>query len=267
MNCNMNFEVGSLPYTDYLTIDPTGIPKPSPRHVRLLTIDPQPAMTTSRNRKLRHNYHLHLEIGAVVALLILIAAFHMRWSSTQEFTVNLEQQEVVHMEEITQTQQKSKAPPPPKPPAPVEVPNNTVIEQQEVNFDASLDLDEELNVTEAPSTEEPAETETKDEEEDEIFVAVEQEPDCGGIEALQQEVEYPSFAKKAGIEGRVIVQFIIDEQGDVTNPTVIRGVHKLLDKEAIRAVKQLDCTPAKQRNRAVKYRMSMPVTFKLKKRS
>jgi outer membrane transport energization protein TonB (TC 2.C.1.1.1) len=86
----------------------------------------------------------------------------------------------------------------------------------------------------------------------------------GGLAALQGEVQYPEFAKKAGIEGRVFVQFVVDEDGNVQNPKVTRGVHKLLNEEAIRAVKQMKFKPGKQRGKPVKVQMSLPVTFRLK---
>lgn len=160
------------------------------------------------------------------------------------------------MEEIQQTEQETKPPPPPKPPVPVEVPNNETIDNEDVDFSASLDLEERLNTDQGPP-------EPEEEEEDEIFVVVENQPDCGGVQALQEEVEYPSFAKKAGIEGRVFVQFVVNEEGNVTNPKVTRGVHKLLNKEAKRAVKTLNCEPGQQRGNPVKVQMSLPVTFKL----
>jgi len=51
----------------------------------------------------------------------------------------------------------------------------------------------------------------------------------------------------------------------VTNPDIRRGVHELLNKAAVEAVKKLDCTPGKQRGRPVKVQVSMPVVFRLKK--
>lgn len=208
-------------------------------------------------------YYVYLEIGLVLTLFVLTIAFQVDWSPTKKFNVNLQEQEIVEMEEIQQTQQENEPPPPPRPPAPVEAPNNAVLEQEDVDFDASLNLDEELDVQDNPPAPDDTEDEDEGDDEPEIFVAVEQSPDCGGISGLQKEVDYPPFAKKAGIEGRVIVQFVVDEEGNVTNPTVTRGVHKLLDEEAVRAVTNLKCTPGRQRDRPVKVRMSMPVTFRL----
>jgi protein TonB len=209
---------------------------------------------------LRQWYRLFIEVGFTFALLILVVAFQLDYQPEQTFQVDLKEQEVVEMEEIQQTEQQNEPPPPPKPPVPVEVPNNETIESEDVDFDASLDLDESLDTNSGP----PPPDEEEEEEEDEIFVVVEQQPDCGGIEALQKEVEYPDFARKAGIEGRVFVQFVVNEEGNVVQPKVTRGVHKLLNEAALDAVKDLSCNPGMQRGKAVKVRMSLPVNFQLR---
>jgi protein TonB len=209
---------------------------------------------------LRSRYPLYIEIGLVLSLALLIVAFRVDLSSSSSFQVQMEEQETVDMKQIQQTKQEKEPPPPPKPPVPQEVPNNEVIEDQNVDFDASLDMDESLNTNEGP----PEDEGNEEEEEQEVFMVVENQPELiGGMKALQQSVEYPEFAKKAGIEGRVIVQFVVDEQGNVQDPKVTRGVHKLLNKEAIKAVKQQEFKPGKQRGEAVKVQMSLPVTFQL----
>lgn len=216
---------------------------------------------------LRTQYYFHLEIGLLLSLALLIVAFHLDLSTEQDFRVQMNEQETVEMKRIQQTKQEAEPPPPPRPPVPVEVPNTEVVEQQDVTFDASLDIDQALDVRQRPST--PSnETETEEKEEQkEIFVAVEESPELiGGMDALQKAAEYPRMAKKAGIEGRVIVQFIVDENGNVQNPKVIRGVHKLLNEVAIEAVKKQKFKPGKQRGRPVKVQMALPVTFTLKKR-
>lgn len=114
------------------------------------------------------------------------------------------------------------------------------------------------------STSETAATQSEKTAEGEVFVVVEDRPELkGGMEALQQAIEYPEAAKQAGIEGRVFVQFIVDENGDVVNPKVTRGVHEALDRAALDAVKGLSFEPGKQQGEAVKVKMALPVTFKL----
>ncbi|MXW63898.1 MAG: energy transducer TonB, partial [Bacteroidetes bacterium SB0668_bin_1] len=105
----------------------------------------------------------------------------------------------------------------------------------------------------------------EEDEEPEIFVIVEQMPEpIGGIAAIQAEVKYPEIARKAGVEGRVFLQFVVNEQGNVQDVVVSRGIGAGCDEEAIRAVEQAKFTPGKQRGKPVKVRMSLPITFKLK---
>lgn len=216
---------------------------------------------------LRDQYGLHLEIGLILALTVLIVAFRAELRTRQTFQVQMQHQETVDMTEVLQTKQEEQPPPPPRPPVPIEVPNNEVVDQERPNFDASLDMDQALDTSVEPPSTEDAEEESEEKERQEIFVAVEEQPELiGGMQALQDDVKYPEFAKKAGLEGRVIVQFVVDENGDVQNPRVTRGVHELLDKAAIEAVKKQKFKPGKQRGTPVKVRMSLPVTFRLEKR-
>jgi len=96
-----------------------------------------------------------------------------------------------------------------------------------------------------------------------IYVVVEEQPDCGGLSALQEAVVYPETARRQGIEGRVFVQFIVDENGAVGTPTVARGAHPLLDQAALEAVGRLSCTPGRQSGIPVKVKMALPVIFRL----
>jgi protein TonB len=217
------------------------------------------AVRKKEGADLRNQYPLYVQIGLILSLTLLIVAFRVNMSTQNSFQVQMEEQETVDMKQIQQTQQEEEPPPPPKPPVPMEVPNDEVIEQDDVDFDASLDMDQELDVGEGPPSDEEEE-----EEEQEIFMVVENQPELiGGMKALQESVEYPRFAKKAGIEGRVIVQFVVNESGNVQDPKVTRGVHKLLNEEAIKAVKEQKFKPGKQRGEAVKVQMSLPVTFRL----
>ncbi len=171
------------------------------------------------------------------------------------------EQEVVQMEEILQTKQIVKPPPPPRPPVPVEVPNDEIIEDDDLDLDASLDIEEPLANLPPP----PPPEEDEEEPEPEIFVVVEEMPELiGGLGEIQKKIRYPEIARKAGVERRVILQFIVDENGNVTEPAVIRGIGAGCDKEALRVVRQAKFKPGRQRGKAVKVKMSLPITFKLK---
>lgn len=81
-------------------------------------------------------------------------------------------------------------------------------------------------------------------------------------------LRYPSYAVENGIQGRVVVDFIIDEKGNVTDVKVSRGVHESLDAEAVRVVSASPkWKPAKHRGKKVKVAMSVTVEFRLQKRS
>ena len=71
------------------------------------------------------------------------------------------------------------------------------------------------------------------------------------------------MARRAGIEGRVTVQFIVNEAGQVENPRVIRGIGGGCDEAALEAVKKAKFTPGMQRGRPVRVQFSLPVIFRL----
>ncbi len=204
---------------------------------------------------LRKYYTVFLELGLVVVLIIFIVAMKVDFRSAAENADLTEEQEVVEMEEIERTEQVEKPPPPPRPQVPVEVPNDEIVEDVEINLDAEINLDEPLDMPPPPAEEE---------EEEDFFVVVENMPELvGGMKKLQGCVSYPEMARKAGIEGRVIVQFIVNEQGKVEEPRVIRGIGGGADEEALRCVKQAEFKPGRQRGQPVRVQYSLPVIFKL----
>ncbi len=209
---------------------------------------------------LKNKYTLYMEAGLIVTLGILIVAFRADWSNKSDFEIVLPEQEQITMEEIQQTEQIEQPPPPPKPPVPVEVPNDEILEDDILDLDASLDLD-----APAAALPPPPEPEEEEEDEPEIFIIVEQNPELiGGMAAISNAIKYPEIARKAGVEGRVFVQFIVDEQGNTYDVKVTRGIGAGCDEEAIRVVSEAKFAPGKQRGKAVKVRMSLPITFKLK---
>jgi len=97
-----------------------------------------------------------------------------------------------------------------------------------------------------------------------VFVVVENPPKLiGGLKSIQQKIKYPEMARKAGIEGRVYVQFIVGTDGKVENPQVIKGIGGGCDKEALRVVKQAKFEAGKQRGKPVPVQYSLPIVFKL----
>lgn len=101
--------------------------------------------------------------------------------------------------------------------------------------------------------------------EDYYIVAEDMPKVVGGMSSLMERVNYPKEAIEAGVEGRVIVQFIVDEKGKVVNPKVVKGIGEAADAEALRVVKETEFTPGLQDGKPVRVQYSLPVIFKLSK--
>ncbi len=86
----------------------------------------------------------------------------------------------------------------------------------------------------------------------------------GGIEALQATITYPEFARRSGIAGRVILQFIVNTDGSVRDAIVVRGIGGGCDEAALEAIRNAQFTPGLQRGRPVRVRFALPVTFRLR---
>ena len=223
-----------------------------------------PLRIIKRDNPLSSNYRLLLQLGLILSLGLIILLVKIEIKAPEEAMIlSIEMQEEIYMEEVIQTKQELKAPTPPRPVLPAEVPNDEVIEDEIIEIDAEIDFGEVYDIPPPPKPKNDAEE--KDEIEEEIFVIVEQPPVLiGGIATIQNEIEYPEMAMKAGIEGKVIVQFVIDKKGNITNPVIVRGIGAGCDEEAIRALKTAKFRPGMQRGRPVQVRYTLPVTFKLK---
>lgn len=220
-------------------------------------------MNSFKNKSnLERYYNLFLEIGLIISLLIFLGLTNLPLQGSSDKDIEFsERDEVIEMEEVEQTEQEERPPPPPRPTAPVEVPNDEVIEDEALDIDAELNMQEEMELPPPP----PSSGEGEDEEEEEdFFVAVEEMPELkGGLASLQKKIKYPEVARKAGIEGRVVVQFIVNEDGEVEDPKVIRGIGGGCDEEALRVVKEAKFKPGRQRGEPVRVRYSLPIVFKL----
>ena len=104
---------------------------------------------------------------------------------------------------------------------------------------------------------------------DEVFQVVEEQPMFpGGIQELmkylQKEIKYPKEAQDKGIQGRVIVQFVVNKDGSICEANVVKSVDPLLDAEALRVINAMPhWTPGKQRGEPVRVRFTIPVAFHL----
>ena len=211
-------------------------------------------MRKKREADLRLKYNIHLQIGFIISITLFITIFNVRIPTKAPATIIIEEQEEIFIEEVIQTKQIETPPPPPRPPVPVEVPNDEIIEDEIIDLDTELDLDGPLDLPPPPKSEET---------QDDFFVVVEQMPQLiGGLALLQKKVKYPEMARRAAIEGRVTIQFIVNEQGEVENPRVIRGIGGGCDEEALKAVMTARFKPGMQRGRPVRVQYSLPIVFR-----
>lgn len=106
-----------------------------------------------------------------------------------------------------------------------------------------------------------------EEEQNKIFEVVEQQPQFPGGSVngwLADHIKYPVVAAENGISGRVVVQFVVERDGSVSQVRVVRGVDPSLDKEAQRVISSMPkWIPGKQNGQAVRSRFTVPVTFRL----
>jgi len=109
----------------------------------------------------------------------------------------------------------------------------------------------------------------KEEKKEQVFRHVEQMPEFPGGQAalmkyINDNIRYPVMAIENGVQGRVTVQFVVTKDGSVGNVTVVRGVDRNLDEEAIRVCKTLPkFIPGKQNGQPVNVWFTLPVTFRL----
>ncbi len=207
---------------------------------------------------------MFLNLGLTLSLLIVILAFEWPNSGDEEIMDFGElETDFEDIMEIPPTEQPP--PPPPKVQIPeiIEVPDEEEIEE-EIEVELDVEVTEETVVEDIVFEEAPEE-----EEVDEIFTIVEDQPEFpGGMQAFYQfvgkKIKYPSQARRMGIEGRVYVEFIVDKDGSVTNVRSVKGIGAGCDEEAVRVMKTVPkFKPGKQRGRPVKVKMVMPIYFKL----
>ncbi len=135
-----------------------------------------------------------------------------------------------------------------------------------VNQEGSDDADKFKAVQEAVVVKEPEPEKPK---EDEVFVAVEQQAEFpGGMPALMKwlsnNIRYPEAAQQNDVQGRVIVKFIVEKDGSVSQAQIVKGVDKDLDKEALRVVNKMPKWQAGKNNGvAVRSYFTLPVNFRL----
>ena len=226
----------------------------------------------SPKANLENKKFLFMEIGLVVALLMVLGAFE--WSTTEgtDLASLGDETAVVVEEEQVPITQEEQLPPPEVPKEPVMSDIIDIVDDDikvEDNFLLSTEDDASLGVEIRDYVVEQAEEEEVEEEVP--FAIVEQKPTFQGGDAntftkwVFSKIVYPEIAKENGVQGRVTLQFTIETDGSVKNVKVLRGVDSSLDKEAVRVVSSSPkWSPGMQRNKPVRVKYTFPVVFQLR---
>ena len=215
-------------------------------------------MQSLKNPKadLRKLYNRTLKMSLIVSLAIIIAAFKFSPDSSKPESAINKPQEIIKIDEIINTVQKPNIPPPPRVPEPIDPLLNEDIDEPEFNETVWEETD--------PVPPPPPPT-AKIPDEITIFVWSEVMPEpIGGLASIQQKVTYTEIAKRIGLEGKVIVEAVVDENGNVIEAKVVKGLGGGLNEEALQAVQMTKFSPGLQRGKPVKVRINIPIKFVLK---
>ena len=210
----------------------------------------------------------NLLIGAILTLSVLFIGFE--WSERdKQVATDTGLTEIVFEEEIipiTEQEQPKQAPPPPEAPKVEEVleimDNDSKVEESTIQASDDTQAAVEVKYT-------PVEVEEEEVEEEQIFQIVEEPASFpGGIgecmKWLGKNIKYPTISQENGVQGRVIIQFVVNKDGSIVDAQVARGVDPYLDKEALRVVGQMPkWKPGKQRGKEVRVKYTLPVMFRL----
>ena len=209
-----------------------------------------------------------LLIGFVLILAAMFVAFE--WTERDKQVTTDSGVEMPIFEEemvpITEQVEPKQAPPPPEAPKVEEVLQIAENDADVVESDISSSEDDNKAV-EIKYV--PVEVEEEEPEEQQIFQVVEEMPEFPGgmaecLKFISKNIKYPTIAQENGIQGRVIIQFVVNQDGSIVDPVVMRTVDPYLDKEALRVIKMMPkWKPGKQRGKAVRVKYTVPVTFKL----
>jgi len=221
----------------------------------------------SKRADLEKKKFLFFQTGCVIALALTLAAFEWPSKSSIALNIPIDTSKEIPYDEIPITKPEDIKPPPPPPiPAVAEIINihtndtKDIVENPDIFKDVGIDIIPELLKNKV------------EEEVDEVidFMLIEEKPSFMGgnhndfARWVFQNVRYPELAIENRIQGRVFLQFIIDEEGFIRDIEVIRGADPLLNREAVRIVSSSpQWSPGKQRNKPTKVRFTFPVTFKL----
>ena len=215
---------------------------------------------------LQNKRGLLLEIGLAVALLVVIIAF--AYTPKEHRIEQVDLNYAIVEEEITEiTRQEQKPPEPPKKVEVKVIADLLQVVTNDTKITTEVDFSEFDEDTEVLQQVEVVEEVVVD---DEPFLIAETMPSFQGGDLnkfrnwVQSNVKFPQIALENGIQGRVVLSFVIEKDGRLTNIQVLQTPDRSLSEEAVRVLnKSPKWSPGKQRNQVVRVKYTLPVVFKV----
>ena len=202
-------------------------------------------------------YRKVFELALLVSLFLHLLVFR----AFPEFSLDPgERKQVdikIHVEEIPPTEQVKQSAPPPRPSVPIPT------ESEDVPDDLTIEVTS-LDLSDLP--EPPPLLDEDDGWENYSFIPHDEPPQpVGGFAAIQRNLKYPELARKAGVEARLVVGVLIDENGKPIKTQILHdsGSNIGFEDAAREAIMKVKWRPAKQRDAAVKVWVAIPINFVL----
>ena len=225
-------------------------------------------MELKKNPKadLESKRQIFLQIGLIIALSFSIMSYEYTSAASEIKDLGDVSMETLEEEDIEITRPEEEKPPPP--PEEPEAPEEIEIKENEEELEKEVEI-------ETVETDETEMIEMEEEEFSEPFISVEQMPifgKCKDEACTQSEImkfiarnfKYPEIAKANGIEGRVIIEFVVEKDGKVGRVKILLGLDKHVDKAAIEVVEKLPkFTPGRQIGKAVPVKYTVPIKCSL----
>ena len=223
-------------------------------------------MESKKNPKadLESKKGIFLQIGLIISLLAVIGAYEYKsYDALGVSGFGDHKMDALDEEDIEITRPEEVKPPPPPEEKPPEAPEEIEIKEDDEELDTELDVDD--------ADTDQDEMMDMEEEFSEPFISVEQMPmlgDCDDEACTQTEImkfiarnfRYPEIAKANGVEGRVILEFVVEKDGKVGRVKILKGIDKHVDKACINVVEDLPVfAPGKQIGKAVPVKYTVPI--------
>ena len=247
----------------------------------------------SRNKYMEVNAfkwsNTFLRVGMILSLAFVVLAFNYTTYEAVQFELGETSAEDIIDNEVPRTIDPPKPPPPPPPPPVIEEVDLEELEEEPEFVDTEIDAEEEVIAPPPPPTtkapEKPMLPPPSTEEDNTPIMFAEQMPRFPGcvdgdkkakdacstkalLTFLSRHLKYPPLARENGIQGTVVVRFVVEKDGSLTNLEVVKDPGGGLGKEALRVTQLMNemdkkWTPGKQNARPVRVRFNLPVKFRL----